>query len=88
MLLLDHMKCCIQLEFLSQAEAIGTKVFIVPAGHTEVLQPADVGILKSVKTRLQFSASKWKHDCYAAQGGPRKMPAPSGNQVADWLDEV
>jgi hypothetical protein len=71
---------------VNQIQSMGIEVVPIPAGCTYLCQPIDVGINKTIKTRLHEKWEDWMTGGEGIQDGVVKEP--SRKVVAEWLVET
>ncbi len=65
-----------------------TRRFVTPPHYTSVLQPSNDGKNKSLKSRLNKCASKWRRDKIANMVPREKIPTPKREDVLGWLKQI
>lgn len=87
-LLLDDFICHKQPEFLDLASEVGTSIELIPGGYTCVLQPCDVGIMKSLKGGIRQCYTKWAAQNLCGLPSDQSIPTPDRKDVSEWISRV
>ncbi len=88
MLLLDDLTCHIQDVLLDEMKQSNSIVPIIPPGYTSVLQPCDVGIIKTLKTRLPIAVNRWRFQRYESIDPSDRVQSPGRKDICDWLKTI
>ena len=86
MLILDACRIHMMGNIVNQIQSLGIEVIHIPAGCTYLCQPLDVGINKTIKSRMRDQWEDWMIEREgivdgAAMEPPRKL-------VAEWVLDV
>lgn len=83
-LLLDDFSCHKQDCLLEIMESVGTHVELIPGGYTCVLQPCDVGVIRSLKNGIRKHYMEWASAKYLTVDTRSSLPAPNKREVSLW----
>lgn len=84
-LLLDDFACHKQASFIENINTLGTSVEYIPGGYTCVVQPCDVGVMKSLKGGVRKGYMEWASKNYTNLSDSSKLPYPDRKDIAVWL---
>jgi hypothetical protein len=85
-LILDDYRIHIMGNIINQMQSLGIEVIHIPAGSTYLCQPIDVGINKTIKSRMRDKWEDWMTDGKGIVDGAAKKL--SRKLVAEWVLDV
>ena len=87
-ILLDDFICRKYAEIKSKLTDNYAMLYIIQNHYTNILQPSDVGINKSLKDRLKKASSQGRQNRHDVLTPGVKLPAPKCFDVLTWLKKV
>lgn len=88
LLIMDSMRAHINDKVKSVCKSAKAELAIIPGGLTKILQPLDVGVNKSFKSKVRNLWEKWMaegHHSYTKSG---KMRRASYAKICEWIKEA
>ena len=93
----EYRKFCFAIEsteshihqnFIDSVQLLRTRVINIPGGFISVYEPHDIGIMKTLKTRLIEQCREWNPVENTRLGGAGKIPIPGRENGLEWLNKV
>ena len=88
LLIMDSMRANIKDSIKDICKSVGAKISIIPGGLTKILQPLDVGINRSFKSKLRSELEKWMLEGAHSFTDGGKVRRASYAEVVQWVKMV
>jgi transposase-like protein len=85
LLIMDSMAAHIKESVKKEVKSTGAKLSIIPGGLTKLLQPLDVGVNRSFKSKLRSEWEKWMTQGIHSFTDGGRMRRASYAEVAQWV---